>query len=129
MITYGKEILLTHLSFFSIRVAKIPLSVTGKAVMLNATTPSVLGVSFNEKRPQTTPNYIVLDTDYENYTLVYTCRIEPSFFKSEKKVEYAWLLSRERTMKPETVEKLRGKLSGLGVDVDKLMIIPQNCDN
>ena len=37
-------------------------------------------------------NYHVLDTDYENYSIIYSCR---TFFFGKAKTEYAWILTRE----------------------------------
>ena len=38
--------------------------------------------------PPTVPNYLVVDTDYDNYSLVYTC----------DDIQYFWILSRTPTM-------------------------------
>ncbi len=104
----------------------IPVKVNGKAVILNKDKPSELGVKFSEKQEVTTPNYVVIDTDYENYSLVYTCQVSPSIiFSSEKKTEYAWILSRQRTLDSKTLERLEGKLKALGVDLAALIITDQ----
>ena len=43
------------------------------------------------------PNYIILDTDYYTYSMVYSCYLGK---------EYFWLLSRESTMDNDTYNKL-----------------------
>lgn len=48
---------------------------------------------FSEKNK---PNYMVLSTDYENYSIVYNCKN-----KDEKSKETFWLLSRTPELNPE----------------------------
>ena len=50
-----------------------------------------LGVKFNWAMPS--GNYYVVDTDYENYTVVYSCTSLWLFH-----IEYAWLLVGSRDM-------------------------------
>lgn len=65
--------------------------------------------------------YWVLATDYDNYSLVYSCT---DLLVTH--AEFAWILSRQPTLAQETVEELRSALSSVGVDVDKLLITNQD---
>ena len=61
-------------------------------------------VTFNwwGKRPDTSvkPNYNVVSTDYENYTIVYGCSD-----KSSGKQEDAWIMTRTPTIDSEKLEE------------------------
>lgn len=63
----------------------------------------------------------MLATDYDNYALVYSCT---DFLALH--AEFAWILSRRPTLAEETAEELRGALSSIGVDVDKLLSTNQD---
>lgn len=65
--------------------------------------------------------YWVLATDYDNYTLVYSCT---NLLVAH--AEFAWILSRRPTLAQESVEELRRALSSVGVDVDKLLSTNQD---
>uniref|UniRef100_A0AAY4A2G7 Apolipoprotein D n=1 Tax=Denticeps clupeoides TaxID=299321 RepID=A0AAY4A2G7_9TELE len=60
-------------------------------------------------------NYWVLKTDYDNYTLVYGCSNLGGVYAN-----YAWILSRSRTLPEETVAELRATLTSSGIIIDKL---------
>uniref|UniRef100_A0A182J5D9 Lipocalin/cytosolic fatty-acid binding domain-containing protein n=1 Tax=Anopheles atroparvus TaxID=41427 RepID=A0A182J5D9_ANOAO len=88
-----------------------------------------LNVSFYGA-PNDESNYWVLDTDYENYALVWSC--EP--IGEERSLEYYWLLSRTPTM-PED-EELRDKIAerkqANGIVDDELIItehFAEGCKN
>ena len=44
------------------------------------------------------PNYSVIDTDYENYSIVYNC--------DENDMQYLWFLSRESTLTDELYNQM-----------------------
>ncbi|KAG6924334.1 apolipoprotein D [Chelydra serpentina] len=68
--------------------------------------------------------YWVLSTDYENYTLVYSCTTFIWLFH----VEYAWILSRTPQLQPETVERLKNLLRSYKIDTEKMRPTDQmNC--
>ena len=50
-------------------------------------------VTFFKQPFQSTPNYQIVDTDYENYSLIYAC--------AEDDMQYLWLMSREATLSDE----------------------------
>ena len=116
---------LSFLSIFGIK--PFPVSVSGSAVILDSAKPSELAVSFSSKNKQTSPNYFVLDTDYDNYSLVYSCRDEKDIFNRYKKVEYAWILTRSKDIKTEVLNALKNKLASVGADPSKLTVTVQNC--
>ena len=77
------------------------------------TEPGKLGVSFNSfssgvfsSGGGNITNYIVIDTDYKSYSLVYSCTIKYGFLRTE----VGYILSRERTLEKATVEKLLVKI-------------------
>ena len=79
---------------------------TGNAYTIE---PGKLQVSFNSASSSgagNITNYIVIDTDYKSYSLVYSCSIKYGFLRTE----VAWILSRERTLAKATVEKLLVKI-------------------
>uniref|UniRef100_U5ER28 Apolipoprotein D n=1 Tax=Corethrella appendiculata TaxID=1370023 RepID=U5ER28_9DIPT len=53
-----------------------------------------LNVTFSG--PPDNSNYWILATDYENYSIVYSCKN----ISDEKSAEAAWLLSKQRTLNP-----------------------------
>lgn len=67
--------------------------------------------------------YWVLSTDYDNYSLVYSCTDLGVLH-----VEFAWIMSRQPTLPKETLEELRSTLSSIGVRVDKLITTNQDTD-
>lgn len=73
--------------------------------------------------------YTVWKTDYDNYALVYSCRICSVFghrFKNEK----AWILSRNRKLNESYVNDLKDELIGRGVDVSRFIETEQSdCDD
>ncbi|XP_062413879.1 apolipoprotein D-like [Pungitius pungitius] len=93
-------------------------SAVATAQVTNSSEPAKLEVTFSQA--SSSAPYWVLSTDYEGYSLVYSC----SDIKSGR--EYAWILSREPTLPQETVEKLEGILSSIGVDVNKMLPTKQD---
>ncbi|XP_030259342.1 apolipoprotein D-like [Sparus aurata] len=89
-------------------------SISGSAMAKDPSQPAKLSVSFFEYAPPAP--YWVLSTDYNNYSLVYSCTDLGVLH-----VEFAWIMSRQPTMPEETLEELKGTLSSIGVRVDKLL--------
>ncbi|XP_056599958.1 apolipoprotein D-like [Triplophysa dalaica] len=73
--------------------------IDGTAKILDPSQPAKLEVRFFEDRGAP---YWVLATDYDNYTLVYSCSetLDLSY------AEYAWIMSRTRTLPKETITEL-----------------------
>jgi hypothetical protein len=72
----------------------------------------------------------VLHKDYDNYALIYSCNVDyiEIGFNLVKvfKNEFAWIASRQRTLDPAIVDKLKGELIALGIDCSKLVVSDQN---
>ena len=73
--------------------------------------PGKLGVSFKSlfssgSGAGNITNYVVLDTDYKSYSLVYSCTTKYGFLRTE----VSWILSRERTLEKTTLDKLLLKI-------------------
>jgi len=70
-------------------------------------------------------DYWVLDTDYKNYTLIYSC----GPFLGISHVEFAWILSRQRTLDSETMKRLYAKMQSFNINTNHFTKMDQtNCD-
>ncbi|XP_056277517.1 apolipoprotein Da, duplicate 2 [Pseudoliparis swirei] len=87
--------------------------------MINVMILCLLQVSFFENAPHAP--YWVLSTDYDTYSLVYSCTD-----LGVMHMDFAWILSREPTLPEETLEELHSTLSSIGVRVDKLLTTSQD---
>ncbi|XP_051557010.1 apolipoprotein D-like [Myxocyprinus asiaticus] len=88
--------------------------IEGTAKIVDESEPAKLEVSFFENAPDAP--YWVLATDYDNYTLVYSC----SDILGLVHAEFAWIMSRTRTLPKETVSELLDILRSNDVNADKL---------
>ena len=57
-------------------------------------------------------DYRVLDTDYSNFAIVYSCM---NFFNLFS-VDYAWFITREKTVSQDLINQMRSRLSELHPD-------------
>ncbi|KAL6104006.1 apod [Pungitius sinensis] len=94
-------------------------SISGSATAKDASEPAKLLVSFFENAPPAP--YWVLSTDYDNYTLVYSCTDLELVH-----VDFAWIMSRKPTLPEETLKELQNKLASIKVTVDKLLTTNQD---
>ena len=60
-------------------------------------------------------NYNIVDTDYQSYTIVYTCS-EKLFLK----FELLWILTRERNPSPQLIDSVEQKIKAAGIDTSRL---------
>ncbi|XP_051553246.1 apolipoprotein D-like isoform X3 [Myxocyprinus asiaticus] len=88
--------------------------IEGTAKIVDESEPAKLEVSFFENAPGAP--YWVLATDYDNYTLVYAC----SDVLGLVHAEFAWIMSRTRTLPKETISELLYILKSNGVNVHML---------
>ncbi|XP_070946716.1 apolipoprotein D isoform X1 [Macaca nemestrina] len=96
--------------------------IEGEASPVNITEPAKLEVKFFWFMPSAP--YWVLATDYENYALVYSCVSVINLFR----VDYAWILARNRHLPSETVDFLKNILTSNNIDVKKMTVTDQeNC--
>ncbi|XP_068427389.1 apolipoprotein D-like [Clinocottus analis] len=93
--------------------------ISGSATAKDPSEPAKLQVSFFESAPHSP--YWVLSTDYDNYSLVYSCTDLGVLH-----VNFAWIMSRHPTLPEETLEELHSTLSSIGVNVDKLLTTNQD---
>lgn len=63
-------------------------------------------------------NYWVLDTDYDNYSIVWSCA---EFFITEHQL--VWIFSREKTMRPENRLKAYTAITNLGFKLEDLIVV------
>ena len=68
--------------------------------------------------------YNILATDYESYSLSYSC-MDYSIFK----VEHAWILGRRRDLEKLVVNDLKSLLFSLNFDLSKFKKSKTNCQN
>lgn len=103
-----------------------PVSIVGKATTPDPTKPAELTVSFSEFQPTSdTPNYFVVETDYKNYAVVFSCDTLPGNLLN---LQFAWILTRERGVAPADLAAIKANLSAANIDVSKLFIVNQeNC--
>ena len=60
-------------------------------------------------------HYNVWKTDYDHYSLVYTCEFK-NIFDFRYKKENAWILSRNRTLDSKYINDLKNELTNANVD-------------
>ncbi|KGL81448.1 Apolipoprotein D [Tinamus guttatus] len=96
--------------------------IEGEVTYMEVKEPAKMGISFNWFTPSAP--YWVISTDYENYSLVYSCTNIIWLFH----INYAWIMSRAPEMHPETVTNLKSLLQSYKIDTDKMMPTDQlNC--
>jgi len=98
------------------------VSAFGDLYCPDTTAPAELKVRFAAGTPY--GKYNVIDTDYDNYTLIYSCES----ILGVAHIEFAWILARNRTLDQVTTDRLMAELKGHGVDVTKFHTSDQtNC--
>lgn len=100
---------------------------TGFAYVPNLAEPNRLLVEFPEVSRffAVKGKYDVWATDYENYSLVYSCTNVIGLFKFES----AWILSRKKELDQATIDKLKKMLKQKDIDVESFTKTKQTCDN
>ncbi|XP_071268416.1 apolipoprotein D-like [Salvelinus alpinus] len=69
--------------------------------------------------------YLVLSTDYSSFSLVYSC----TDFLINFYVDFAWIVSRTRSLPSDVISRLHGDLEAIGVDLRCLTVSNQTaCD-
>lgn len=95
-------------------------SITGTAYVRDATEPAKLRVRFSRWSPW--GKYWIADTDYDSYALVWSCS---SFFFI--RLEFAWILSREKEPDVQQMEDLIEKGRQMGISVNAIRKSDQSC--
>merc|ERR1712210_150464 len=70
-------------------------------------------------------SYWILETDYHNYSVVYSCT---DFLFGAIKLEFAWILARDQHLDPEMLEHATNVLVENGIDITPLEDTVQNED-
>uniref|UniRef100_H3CJ67 Apolipoprotein D n=1 Tax=Tetraodon nigroviridis TaxID=99883 RepID=H3CJ67_TETNG len=98
-------------------------SISGTAVAEDPSEPAKLAVSFYEILPYSP--YWILSTDYVNTALVYSCTDILRLFH----VDFAWILSRTRTLPESTVMNAKETFAKNNIDVSRMIDTKQEgCD-
>lgn len=98
-------------------------SIEGVAKVKDPSQPAILDVGFF-KGVADAP-YWVLSTDYESYSLVYSCSDYLGLFH----IDFAWVLARTRELTEDVMSQLHDKLTAAGVNVNRLTVSNQTgCD-
>jgi len=102
----------------------------GRARVVDPNVPGGLQVQFDGQPDMgggdDEANYLIVDTDYTTYSLVYSCSQPISFIPL--KVEFAWVLTRARAARPANLDELRRTLQMKGVNPNYFKLIDHsNC--
>ncbi|XP_054984242.1 apolipoprotein D isoform X2 [Sorex araneus] len=87
--------------------------IEGEAAQSNVVEPAKLGVRFFWLMPWSP--YWVLATDYESYSLVYSCTNMWLFH-----TDYAWILGRNPYLSPKTINQLKAILTDYDINIQKM---------
>ncbi|XP_074478297.1 apolipoprotein D-like [Sebastes fasciatus] len=99
-------------------------SIEGVARVKNSSQPAILGVSFFKGVPD--GPYWVLSTDYQSYSLVYSCS---NYLGRLFHIDFAWILARTRVLTDDVIDGLHDKLASAGVNINRLTVSNQTgCD-
>jgi len=96
--------------------------IVGRAYAPDASIPSKLKVSFSTGSME--GNYWVLDTDYTQYAIVYSCS-DFYFFHAD----IVWILGREKTLPSDLIDELTDKLKQAGIRTTYLVRGNQSCED
>jgi len=112
---------------FNVVLRRAPTEVNGTAVVVDPSKPAELKVSFSEfDMSGSGPNYFVVDTDYSNYAVVFSCS---KINLLNLNVQFAWVLTRQQGVPPANLQAIRDNLQAAGVDVGKLKVqVQTGCD-
>jgi hypothetical protein len=99
---------------------RVPLKIKGKAAILDSSKPHEITLQFFGYKRSKKEKLVIFDTDYENYALVHKCLV-----KLKVKKELVLVLSRYKSLDPETLDMLLEKLGTLGVELKRLNYIDQ----
>ncbi|XP_061198008.1 apolipoprotein D-like [Saccostrea echinata] len=97
-----------------------PSTAIGDIYIPDPSVGSRLKVKFASAAPY--GNYWVLDTDYENYTLIYSC----TSILGISHFEFGWILARSRTLPDSTIQKLFGIMDGYKINTHHFMKTDQS---
>ncbi|XP_012941900.1 apolipoprotein D [Aplysia californica] len=101
------------------------MDIVGHAVVPDSDEPARLRVSFfGDDDEEEDPNYLVVDTDYETFAVVFSCRPIYTIFN----MQMAWILTREADAVPANIDDLKDALTDFRIDVSHFQKTRQtNC--
>ncbi|XP_048779424.2 apolipoprotein D-like [Ostrea edulis] len=91
------------------------ITATGDGFAPDKNVPAKLEVKFSDKAPY--GKYWVLDTDYDHYTFIYSC----TDLAGLSHIEFAWILSRERTLDDQYKTKLFDLATSYGIKTSNFL--------
>ncbi|GFR85935.1 apolipoprotein D-like, partial [Elysia marginata] len=117
---------LLRVPFFGTKLVVSTSSISGTAVVPNSQRPAELIALFGDDQAAADdagciPNYIIQDTDYKSYSVVFSC-VEVLGFN----VQFAWILTRCAGVAPANLTELETNLKTAGVDVSKFELANQD---
>ncbi|XP_020784894.1 apolipoprotein Da, duplicate 1 [Boleophthalmus pectinirostris] len=97
--------------------------IEGTGVTEDMKNPAKLGISYSYVLPYTP--YWILSTDYVNTALIYSCTDVLRLFH----VDFAWIMSRTRSLPEATVQKARQTFENNNIDTTRMIMSKQQgCD-
>jgi len=112
-----------EIKIFSFVVSREPQLAVGEAVIVDPAEPAKLQVSFGGMPTGGEPNYFVMDTDYDNFAVVYSCSTF-GFLNTQ----FAWILTREQGVAPDNLADIHYRLKQYGVDTRPFITVDHsNC--
>jgi len=100
-------------------------SVKGQAVLAHPddeSKPAELIVNFDSNPVKfNETNYSVAKTDYEHYSIVYTCKDDDKEEDGSAKIKFLWVLTRERNIAADVAEKIYKDIEDAGFDTKPLL--------
>ncbi|EDW39696.1 GL14838 [Drosophila persimilis] len=103
------------------RITGNPSNISGTAKVIG---PARLAVAFFPGQQTSKPNYLVLGTDYESYSVVYSCTSVTSLAN----IKLVWILTREREPSAETIASAKKILEENKINQSFLIdTIQSNC--
>jgi len=94
--------------------------ITGEVYRPDDTEQAKLKVRFSTSQPW--GNYWVIHTDYDQYSLIYSC----TSIGGLAHIEMAWILSRNMTLDSALTEQLKKELASYHVDVGHFKVSDQS---
>ncbi|XP_005108261.1 apolipoprotein D isoform X2 [Aplysia californica] len=91
-----------------------PASINGDATTPDPASPAQLKVSFSQFDVigGNEPNYYIVETDYDNYAVVFSCFNLPGL---PVNIQFAWILTRDRGVAPANLNAIKSNLQAAGV--------------
>merc|ERR1712110_1065284 len=75
--------------------------------------------------PDAAGDYWVLDTDYDNYTVVYSCQMTVTDDMQMGKIESAWVLTRRMGEKPGNLDAINSLFTNNDIDIANFKVVRQ----